>query len=162
VKRGARAARDAHEPPGRLRLTRPLPLRGDAACGVGRNGGRGAKAPTMRRFGFANVRIPFQACADPRPYGERRSGWHSAVRRFMHVRAPWVKLRADPWRRWSAARRCALRGHGPRTTMRSASTTMLRLAALHLPSPLDSQARCPFRNSCAAARWVKCVWLFEN
>ena len=76
--------------------------------------------------------------------GLKENAAADGIRRFaavcMSARCGW-SVGAGPRRWWSAARRCALREHGPRKAMRSATTTMLRLAALHLPSPFYFQGR---------------------
>ena len=80
--------------------------------------------------------------------GLKENAAADGIRRFaarcMSARCGW-SVGAGPRRWWSAARRCALRDHGPRKAMRSATTTMLRLAALHLPSPFLRRERGPPR-----------------
>ena len=95
-------------------MTRPLPLRGDAACGVGRNGGRGAKAPTMRRLALSPISASRSKLA--RILGLKENAAADGIRRFaarcMSARCGW-SVGAGPRRWWSAARRCALRTTWP-------------------------------------------------
>jgi hypothetical protein len=123
-------------------LTRPLPLRGDAACGVGRNGGRGAKAPTMRRPVLPNLALSPMSASRSKPariLGLKENAAADGIWRFAAVCMSARCGRSfctGPQRRWSAARRCALPEPWPsHGHVGGAATTMLRLAALHLPSP---------------------------
>jgi len=88
----------------------------------------------------AKLRIPFQLCADPRPEKNAAADGIGGSPPYACPRVR-VKLRAGPRVGGAPQGGARFEDHGPRTAMRSAATTMLRLAALHLPSPLDFQAR---------------------
>lgn len=85
---------------------------GAVACGMGRNGGRGAKAPTMHRLALAPSSASRSKPA--RILGLKRTPQRmaSAARRLcMSARAGEASRWPARW--WSAARRCALRETWP-------------------------------------------------